>query len=166
MLPIDCPRIRRRSDPIFVGLILLGFWLLSPYTTQGQATPDGADRINIKTDLADSLLFERVVTLLQADGYSGNFRTEKATIVTDSRPIDTGSWTARIVAVLTNGTVQLHTEGTNKTSSPPVTNERLPYTEQFDGAAKAGFARLDAFARHLTASIPGSALTYQVVPAR
>ncbi len=144
--------------------VLIGFWLVGSSAVQAQSVPDGAARIDIKTDLSDSLLFERVVTLLQADGYSGNFRTEKAKIVTDSRPIDSGDWTARIVAVLENGTVQLLTEGSDKTANPPVVNGRLIYKGKPDGPAKAGFARLDAFAHHLAKSILGSTMTYHVLP--
>lgn len=153
----------------FLLTVLIGFCLLGGHSSQAQGSqvrpvPEGATRIDVKTDLADSLLFERVVTLLQADGYSGNFRTEKAKIVTDSRTIDSGDWTARIVAVLADGTVQLVTEGSTKTASSPVTNERLLYKGKADGPQKAGFARLDAFARHLATSIAGSTLTYQVSP--
>ncbi|QJD80004.1 hypothetical protein [Spirosoma rhododendri] len=152
-----------------VVTMLIGFWLLGGSTglaqvAKAQPVPDGATRIDIKTSLSDSLLFERVVTLLQADGYSGNFRTEKAKIVTDSRGIDSGDWTARIVAVLEKGTVQLLTEGNDKTANPPVVNERLTYKGKPDGPNRAGFARLDAFAHHLAKSIVGATLTYQVMP--
>lgn len=94
---------RLRLALLFTSLI--GLWLIGNTAGWAQTVPDGAARIDIKTDLTDSLLFERVVTLLQADGYSGNFRTEKARVVTDSRPIDSGNWTARIIAALENGTV-------------------------------------------------------------
>ncbi len=156
------PDYRLRLGLLFT--LLIGCWLFGSAGSRAQSVPDGAARIAIKTDLSDSLLFERVVTLLQADGYSGNFRTEKAKIVTDSRPIDAGSWTARIVAILENGTVRLLTEGSDKTANPPVTNERLTYKGKPEGPAKAGFARLDAFAHHLAKSILGSTLTYQVLP--
>ncbi len=159
---LSYPDYRLRLALLFT--VLISFWLLGSVSSRAQSVPDGAERIDIKTDLSDSLLFERVVTLLQADGYSGNFRTEKAKIVTDSRSIDTSDWTARIIAVLENGTVQLLTEGSDKTANPPIANERLTYKGKTDGPAKAGFARLDAFAHHLAKSILGSTLTYHVLP--
>jgi len=159
---LSYPDYRLRLGLLFT--VLISCWLLGSAGSRAQTVPDGAARVDIKTDLSDSLLFERVVTLLQADGYSGNFRTEKAKITTDSRPIDSGDWTARIVAVLENGTVHLSTEGSDKTANPPVTNERLTYKSKPDGPAKAGFARLDAFAHHLAKSILGSTLMYHVLP--
>lgn len=155
------------SDRLRLGkffFVLIGLLLTGSVASWAQSIPDGAARIDIKTDLSDSLLFERVVMLLQADGYSGSFRTEKAKIVTDSRAIDAGDWSARIVAVLEKGTVQLHTEGNDKTANPPVANERLIYKGKTDGPNKAGFGRLDAFAHHLATSIIGSTLTYHVLP--
>lgn len=154
---------------ILLVVLVTGCWLVGGSACRAQVgkaqpVPEGAARIDIKTDLADSLLFERVVTLLQADGYSGSFRTEKAKITTDSRPIDAKNWTARLVIVLANGTAQLVTEGSHKTASSPVKNERLTYRATANSATKSGFARLDAFARHLMKSIPGATLTYQVLP--
>lgn len=158
-----CSDWRWLAPALSVVLLLCSF-LAFTADAQTQPVPDGATRIDIKTNLADSVLFERVVTLLQADGYSGNFRTEKAKITTDSRSIDSGDWTARIVAVLADGAVRLRTEGNNKTTSPPVANELLAYKGKAEGPEKAGFARLDAFARHLLTSIPGSTITYHVLP--